>query len=284
LLAQILGIALEGKIIAAERSFFGVHRVTENRKFGFRQLVHGNTIHGRQHLDPKKQKTPLTYYYPTGPIGQVMETYLPLWKPAHVGLVGLGVGSLASYGRPGDQFTFFEIDPIVIEIASNPKLFTYVSDCKADLKIVEGDARLSLIEQPDQSFDLLVLDAFSSDSIPVHLLTVEAIQLYLKKLKPNGILAFHVSNRYLKLSPVLAGAAERLGKPVRYQEDVSLSDEEAIDGKLRSLYFLLGASEESFAPMGKAIRWDKLNQLDTQTPWTDERSNILEAWNREDYP
>ena len=133
-------------------------------------------------MDPKLHTTPISYYYPTGPIGQIFQTFAQSRANAHVGFVGLGTGSLVCYAKPGQSFTFFEIDPMIEQIARDPKLFTYLRDCPAQLKITIGDARVSLSKTPDRQFDLLVLDAFSSDAIPTHLLTLEALQLYLNKL------------------------------------------------------------------------------------------------------
>src|SRR5262249_30741221 len=142
-----------------------------------RQLVHGNTIHGVQ--NPSRPNEPLSYYFRDGPIGQVFSTFSGNEAKPEVAIVGLGAGSLAPYGQPGQHFTFYEIDPSVVRLARDRSLFTYLPDCKAGLNIVLGDARLTLREAPDDHFGILVIDAFSSDSIPLHLLTREALQLYL---------------------------------------------------------------------------------------------------------
>ncbi len=277
-LAGFLGLSTGGKLIFAERSFFGVHRIVEPDGTTFRQLTHGNTIHGRQNLNPKFNGIPLTYYHPTGPIGEVMTRMFGEEQPAEVGLVGLGVGSLAAYAKSEQHFTYFEIDPVVIKIARDPKLFTFLSDCNGKLDIVEGDARISLVAEKDLSFDLLVLDAFSSDSIPVHLLTLEAIDLYLKKLKPNGILAFHISNRYLSLAPILAGSAEARKLSVRYWDDTTVSDALLAEGKTPSQWFLMARNESDFKATDHFLPWSKLNEIPKKRPWTDARSNLLEAW------
>jgi SAM-dependent methyltransferase len=277
-LAGFLGLSTGGRLIFAERSFFGVHRIVEPDGTTFRQLTHGNTIHGRQNLKPQFRKTPLTYYHPTGPIGETMTRMFGDGKPAEVGLVGLGVGSLAAYAKPGQHFTYFEIDPVVIKIARDPNLFSFLADCKGRLDIVEGDARISLVSEQDSKFDLLVLDAFSSDSIPVHLLTLEALDLYLKKLRPNGVLAFHISNRYLNLSPILAGSAESKNLFVRYWDDTVVSDAQVAEGKTVSQWFLMARTDEDFKAIDGFLPWSKLGELTKKRPWTDARSNLLEAW------
>src|SRR5207247_1962837 len=150
---------------------------------------------------PQRNSLPLTYYYPTGPLGAIFHAFERPPTKREVAVVGLGTGSTAYYGQEGQRFTFFEIDSAVVKVARNPKCFTFVEDCRARVELVLGDARLSLANEPDRKYGLIVLDAFSSDAIPVHLLTREALQLYFAKLEDDGILALHVSNRYLDLHP-----------------------------------------------------------------------------------
>ena len=275
-----VGLSAGGKMLHAERSFYGVHRVVESSIGKYRSLVHGVTIHGRQNTDPVTKMTPITYYHPDGPIGQLIQARQPLQPKMNLGLVGLGVGSLAAYGRAEDAYTFYEIDPSVIHVATDPSLFTFLSECRADLNIVEGDARLMLRKAENDQYDVLVIDAFSSDAIPVHLMTVEAIQLYLTKIKPNGVVAFHISNRFLALSKVLVGAIEELGVRGRYANDVGLTEDERDTGRLASQWMLIGKSEAAFDAVRKNVLFDKLDGLEKVRPWTDTRSNILEVWIR----
>jgi len=280
--AQLAGVGVQGKLIMAKRSFFGVHRVVEGEHkwtsyegktedFRYRTLIHGNTFHGRENLD--RPLKPLTYYYPNGPIGQVFEEWV---KPEmRVGMVGLGVGSQAWYGKPGQKMTYFEIDPAVIDIAQNPKLFTFLSTTKADMSIVEGDARLTL-DKVDETYDLLVLDAFSSDSVPMHLLTVEAVALYKRKLTENGIIAFHISNRYLELRENLAAAAHANGMVAQYQYDVAI-DEELAEGKTQSQWMIIARQNSDFGVLLEGNRWQDVPPDPSIRPWRDDFSNLLEA-------
>lgn len=271
--AQWAGVGVPGELILAKRSFFGVHRVVEakNAEYRYLTLVHGNTIHGRENLGvPLK---PLTYYYPNGPIGQVFTQWVQ--PNMEIGMVGLGVGAQAFYGQPGQKMTYFEIDPAVIEIASDPKLFKFLSTCKADLKVVPGDARLTL-EKSQTMFDLLVLDAFSSDSVPMHLLTVEALALYKNRLKEHGIVAFHISNRYLELKENLAAAAAANGMIAMYQYDVTIPEEEA-EGKTSSQWMILARKPEDLGSMLDGNRWELIESNPAIKPWRDDFSNLLEA-------
>jgi spermidine synthase len=277
LVSLTLNTSIVGKVIAVERSFFGVHRVVEGDSLR-RTLLHGNTIHGRQSLIPEKRHIPLTYYHPTGPMGSLFEAY----DVRDVGLVGLGVGALAAYGEPGDRFTFFEIDPTVVRIAQNTRLFTFLSDSKAEIRIVIGDARLTLEREPSESFDMLVLDAFSSDAIPTHLLTIEALEMYLTKLRPGGILAYHISNRYLDLSDVLARAADKLKLQARIFEDSDVTDELLIEGKTPSTWVVFARAVDDLAPIARNVSWSQLQEKRPGRIWTDDYSNVLEAFARDE--
>src|SRR5262249_3269778 len=148
--------------------------------------------HGTQSLAPERRDIPTTYYHRSGPLGDIVGGLRARGPLAEVGLIGLGAGTIAAYGEAGEHFTYFEIDPAIARLAKNPAYFTYLSDSRADVSIVLGDGRRRMAECADGRFDLLVLDAFSSDAIPVHLLTREAVQLYLRKLKPGGCLALHL--------------------------------------------------------------------------------------------
>ena len=269
----VLAPNVVGRILTGERSFFGVNRVSTSPNLRFHKLVHGNTLHGQQ--DIQRPSVPLTYYYPTGPIGQVFKAFKPKAAGAHVALVGLGVGSLAAYGEPGERMTYFEIDPLIEKVARNPKYFTFLRDTKAKLDVVIGDARLSLARQPDGEFDFIVLDAFSSDAIPVHLLTQEAMAMYAKKLKPGGFIAYHISNRYLNLEPVVANNAAALGWKAWSQVD-GPSPDEADAGKTASSYMVVAKNEKSLSwILGRMTMWGESLPDTAVRPWTDDYSNVL---------
>ena len=154
---------------------------------------------------------PLSYYHRKGPVGDVFDAANRSGRLTDVGIIGLGAGTIATYARPGQNFTFYEIDPAVERIARDPRYFTFLSDCRGNCDVVLGDGRLTMAAAPDRHFDLIVLDAFSSDAIPTHLLTRQAIDMYLSKLKPDGLLVFHVSNLFFTLEPLLANTAASKG-------------------------------------------------------------------------
>lgn len=186
-------------------------------------------------------------------------------------MIGLGVGSLAAYGRPGDTITFFEIDPAVIRVARDPRWFTFLNDCPAGVpRIVEGDARLRLADEPEAAFDLLVLDAFSSDAIPMHLLTREALALYRARLKPDGWLIVHLSNRYLGLGPIVGALARDAGMACRGLED----DDASAPGQEASHWMILARDEAALGPLARKALWNE-PEIPANTPvWTDQRSAI----------
>lgn len=274
---NVFQIAAPGKILATRRSFFGVHRVLEGPDY--RSLVHGNTTHGRQSTHPNMRDLPLTYYHPTGPIGQVFTKAPIMSRVRRVGLVGLGVGSLAAYGQPGQEFTYFEIDPEVLFLARDSGYFTFLKDTHAKMRYVLGDARLTLAREPDHSYDLLVLDAFSSDAIPTHLLTLEAIQMYERKLAPGGLIAMHISNRYLELSSVLALTARKANLWAYEQVDAPAGDEEKY-GKTQSHWLVIvrdPGERENY--LWKPQYWNDIDIGPTVKPWTDDYVNVLGAYN-----
>jgi len=259
------------------RSFFGVMHQSQMSvpKLGgaVRMLAHGSTLHGAQAVDPKWRCRPLTYYAPETPIGQVF-TSAQARKPAiRVGAVGLGAGTVSAYVRPGDALTFFEIDPLVVRIATNPAYFSYTTHCaKGRLDFVVGDARLTVARQPKDSFDILLIDAFSSDSVPAHLLTVEAVRSYLERVKPDGVVILHLSNRNLELrSPAMAVARAAGGVALlqRHQEAPGAarlweSSEDAL---------IIGRDAAALAPYAADPRWTPANP-NLARAWTDDYTNV----------
>ncbi len=199
------------------RSFYGTYRVLEDG--GRHLLVHGTTVHGTEYTDAARRDLPTTYYARSGPLGDVFDRLGT--RAEDVGVVGLGAGTVAAYGEPGQRMTFFEIDPEVVRIARDQRFFHYLADSPADVRTVTGDGRLALAREPRATYDLLVLDAFSSDAIPVHLMTQEAVALYASRLRPGGVLMFHISNRVFDLEPVL-GAAAATAAPARGARDEQL--------------------------------------------------------------
>jgi hypothetical protein len=254
------------------RSFFGVHRVTVDRERGYRELVHGNTVHGRQRLDPNQRDIPLTYYHRTGPIGQVFREFDGDARLENVGLVGLGAGSLACYAKAGQHWTFYEIDPAVERIAR--ERFTFLNDSAAKPQVILGDARLTLTNAEDRH-GLLVIDAFSSDAIPVHMLTREALAVYRARLSDGGLLAFNISNRYLELEPVLAAlAADAQPRLVCLsKEDRNLSDEERAEGKSPSHWVVLASRTEDVQRLKRA-GWSESRPRPGVAVWTDDYCNL----------
>jgi SAM-dependent methyltransferase len=210
-------------VVVMTRNFYGTLRVKEYQRpdveFPRRSLVHGAILHGEQYLEPPYNKSATTYYKAKSGIGRILllkEKLNPDW-PRKVGIIGLGTGTIAAYGNKGDVFRFYDINPQVVTIANRD--FTYLKDSDAKIEISLGDARLNLEREPVQNFDVLAVDAFSSDSIPVHLITEEAVGIYLKHMKPDGVIAYHVSNRFLDLKPVVQMIAEKHGLSVGWVRD-----------------------------------------------------------------
>jgi spermidine synthase len=193
--------------------------------------------------------------------------------PNRIAVIGLGIGGLAAYSEPREHWTFFEIDPAIAELARDQRQFTFLSDSPADMRIVLGDARIALTKEPDRSYDMLVLDAFSSDAIPVHLLTREALQLYLQKLNPGGLLVFHISNRYLNLAPLVAELARDAGLAFRVRFDKEITAEAAAQGTVASQWAVMARSPETLGSLLQDARWKSGEP--GAIAWTDDFSNPL---------
>jgi hypothetical protein len=266
-----------GKTLHKERNFFGVSRVAMNLAGTFRYLVHGNTLHGQQFVDSKRACEPLTYYHRTGPLADVFAEFNRHSASDRVAAIGLGAGSMIGYAEPNQKWTFYEIDPAIIRIAQDTNYFAYLRHCsQAAFNIVAGDARLRLREAHDKEYGLIVLDAFNSDAIPVHLLTREALALYLSKLAERGLLAFHISNRYLDLEPVVAELARSAKLVCRSRDDWNVTREEQLaDGKEESHWVVLARRSEDLGGLNKSARWLPLESRAPARVWTDDFSNIL---------
>jgi len=261
------------RLLDAERSFYGILRVEEDPVWNTRQLMHGTTNHGQQSLVESQRHEPQGYYHRTGPLGRIFELLQPRRPLTEVGVLGLGVGTIAAYAQCGERFTFYEIDPAVERIARNPDYFTYLADCRGRPEVILGDARLSLEHGPQRQFDLLIVDVFSSDSVPVHLTTREALKIYFDHLNPRGLLAIHISSRYLDLEPILGNLAAAAGLTARMWRDV---DAAGSVGRFVSVWVVMARSSEDFGPLAGDRRWQPLVR-DTGPVWTDDFSNVAGA-------
>ena len=264
-----------GTDLHTSRNFFGVKRVTVDPDDRIRILVHGTTTHGKQFIDPARRDEPLTYYHRTGPLGDIFATFSGDAAKTRVAAIGLGAGSLASYIGPEQSVTFYEIDPEIERIARNPEYFTFLSDCRGDVEVMVGDGRLTLAQSPDRHYGLIVLDAFSSDAIPTHLLTREAIELYLSKLEDDGVLVFHISNRYLNLEPLIAGLGADAGLVGLTRTDTKLTALEEADGKTPSIYAVLARNRKHLGGLANHPDWTPLLDPSGAKVWTDQYTSIL---------
>jgi len=281
------------------RTFFGVLRVKDEQgppflpqagpnaghevRLPMHELYHGTTLHGVQVMRTSQVRVPTTYYHPSGPIGRVFGALRAAGRTdllAEVGVVGLGVGSLAAYAQAGEHFTFFEIDPAVVRIARDPEFFSFLHDSVGVVDVVVGDGRIALSAQPDARFGLVVIDAFSSDSVPVHLLTKEAVAMVLRKLAPHGLAAFHLSSSFFDLAPVLAESAANLGISGLYWHDATLAPVEVVTGKQASRWVVLARDAGDLAVLTGAGAWVPLASMrrnDGGWLWTDRYSSPLVA-------
>jgi hypothetical protein len=280
----VLGFLLTGlwqpgfNRVAAVRSFFGVSQVVETTDGQFRLLYHGTTLHGAERIADTAADAipePLTYYYRGGPISDVIDAVRSLQGSLrHVAVVGLGTGALACYRHRGEAWTFYEIDPAVVQIGRDPHFFTFISACAPDLPVVVGDARLTLAASTEK-YDLIVLDAFSSDTIPTHLLTREAVEGYLNHLTGGGVIVMHISNRYMELADTVAavGAAEGLGAFIKIDDRTQTSSP---DYKMNAEVVALARRPEDVGVLRVRPGWHQIAETDVQ-PWTDDYSNIFGA-------
>ena len=286
-LAALFCIAVSGPaggtVLTTQRSFFGIHRVLANPAGPFNDLYHGTTVHGRQKVDPTTgapidPTVALTYYHRTGPIGQLLSMRSAAGQADRIGVVGMGVASLAAYADRGTHLTYYEIDPVVRWMAEDSGYFSFLKSAQnrgADVRIIMGDARLTLRDSADGSYDVLVLDAFSGDAIPIHLLTREAMKIDLDKLADNGVLAIHISNIYLDLAPVVSSLVRDAGCIGLYQDDSTITRQQAADGKCASQWIIVARTDQALAAQLADPRWQPLSQIPPAPVWTDDFSNIL---------
>jgi hypothetical protein len=276
MICSVVYAETQNRTLHDERNFFGTLSVRFDPVGATRTLYHGNTIHGRQFIDPNRQCEPLSYFHRDGPLGQIFEAFNSNAASRNVAIVGLGTGSMASYALPDQDWTFYEINPAVVSIAQTPEYFTYLQKCAAaPTRIIAGDARLQLQNAPDQHYGLIVLDAFNSDAIPIHLMTQEAIALYTSKLATGGMLAFHISNRSLKLDTVLADLAKRNNSmSLRFVD----GEYNPVTGKDPSEWLVMAQHSPALDSLAQDPRWRVLPGRTDSHAWTDDFSNILSVF------
>jgi hypothetical protein len=280
ILLAAASLGAQGRTLHASRTFFGVNRVEADQRRGLHVLLNGSTVHGAQSTRPEYRDEPLAYYSRGGPLGDVFRAFAR--KPAgqEIAVVGLGTGAMSCYSQPGEFWTFYEIDPEVAKIARDPRLFTFLRDCIGPhaLDIVFGDARLSLSRAPEHRYGLIAIDAFNSDAIPVHLLTREALALYLSKLAEDGVLAFHISNNYLDLHPVLATAAADAGLIAFARSDAPTNPPGGPGGIFASDWVVLARNTADLGMLSSDPRWHRLRAQVGFPLWTDDFSNLLRVF------
>jgi tetratricopeptide (TPR) repeat protein len=261
------------EMLNAQRSFFGILSVKYDSLTNAHELFHGATSHGVQSLYTDQRRDPQRYYHRTGPLGEIFAALKSRRPFTEVGILGLGAGTIAAYAEPGERFVFYEIDPAVERIAWNPDYFTYLSDCRGTAEVVSGDARLSLENAPRWKFDLLVLDVFNSDAVPVHLITRQALELYRSTLAPHGVLAFHISSRYFDLEPVLGRLAAEAGLTARIWRDRDTLIARPI-GWNASVWIAMAEQPGDLGSLMTTAHW-VAPRVDPGPIWTDDYSNVV---------
>jgi hypothetical protein len=256
------------------RSFYGVYQVSVDAPTQTRRFYSGTTVHGAELLRDSAL-TPLTYYHRAGPLGALFSARPWSDSITHVGVVGLGVGSTLAYARENSHWTFYEIDPLVAQIASNTNYFHFLSRAPTRARIVLGDARLSIGREPLASLDLLLVDAFSSDAIPVHLVTKEALDLYRRRLRPGGVIAWHISNRYVDLSPVLEALARNAHLDLVEYDEARLPAR--ADGRFLADWLVMVDPERTEGSFSPWDGWKPVHSKKRSMLWTDDFSNVLDV-------
>jgi spermidine synthase len=274
LLAGNLTRTTFGHAVFTARTFFGVNRVMVDESRGYRFIFHGTTLHGMQSLDPRRSGEPTSYFHRMGPVGQVFAAVPEAKATPDVAGIGLGVGTLAAYRAPGQRWTYYEIDPVVERIARNDAYFTYLSACGDRCTVITGDGRVSLGRAEPHKYGVIIIDAFSSDAVPMHLITKEAMALYLSKLAPGGVIVYNISNMHLSFSSVLARIGEDAGLATLWQREPPTAGSWQT-GKFPSEWFVFARDRHDFGPLLNDARW-KAPVASAGTPlWTDDFSNIL---------
>ena len=269
-------IHTQTEILKEVRSFFGIYKVNYDKTLGINIIRHGTTTHGAQKVAQNKfSLEPLSYYHRGGPFGDIFSSLINTFGDKPVAVVGLGAGTLSCYGREKSQWTFYEIDSVIEEIAKDTKYFTYLRDCPPQKNIVIGDARLKLEEASNEYYEVLIIDAFSSDAIPTHLLTKEAFKLYLEKISPTGVLILHISNRYLNLEPVIGNLASAMTLSSRIRRGEPPVDQARIVEASPATVVILAREEKYLGDLVKNPKWNRLATSPNDKLWTDDYVNIL---------
>ena len=261
-------------LMAQDRNYFGIIKVFSQDGTHF--FYHGTTLHGAQPQDDEHRYMPVTYYSPGGPTSDVFKEMDRHGGRQEVGVIGLGVGSVVCYKAPGRHFDFFEIDADVAKYAEDPQYFTYLSGCKSPYTVILGDGRLKIAEMPDKHYNLIYLDAFSSDNIPIHVMTKEAFEIYFAKLAPGGIITMNISNRFLDLRPVLAAIGKELGFTVYFKfHEPAVTDDKVSKLYTKSLFAVMAKDERDIAPFAEKYGWKPYTKEIKVRPWTDDYANII---------
>jgi len=272
----VLGATRSG-VLLKERNFFGVREVREDARNQMRTLMHGTTKHGGQSTDPARRREPPSYHNRQGPLGDVFRA-LPSRADRRVAVIGLGTGAMAAYAGAGERWVFYEIDPDIARLARDARYFTFLQDSPARVQIVLGDGRLSLDQAPNHYYDLIFIDAFSSDAIPTHLLTLEALSVYRSKLSENGVLVFHLSNRYLDLEPVLGRLVQTAGIAGLIRENTGRTRELLESGGDPSIWAAVASRASLLGTLEGDKRWRPLRVREGITLWTDDFSNVFSVF------
>lgn len=263
-----------GDVVWRDRSFYGAYSITEDKKAGYRIMFHGTTQHGVERMDETGRPEPLSYYAKTGPLGDVMHALGPT---AHaVGAIGLGVGSSACYARDGQDWTFYEIDPLVDNMAVHSGMFRSVPVCAPQAKVVLGDGRLRLEAEPSGRYDILILDAFTSDAIPIHLVTREAFASYTRAIGPHGVIVMHITNRHLNLSPIVARIAGSLNLTM-VERDFTPPPGADLTVESPSRWLVVAKDPTDLGALDHLRGWTRRIADARVKLWTDDFSNILSA-------
>ncbi len=275
LIAAFSAFLQDETVLAQQRSFFGVNTVMADAEGRFHVFRHGTTVHGAQRIDREGRPEPISYYVREGPVGDVFRQLANGDAVDSAAVIGLGAGNIACYRDDGEIWTFYEIDPLVDQLARNPDYFTYLSECAPRSPVVFGDGRLAIQGAGEGAYDLIVLDAFSSDAVPVHLMTREALDLYLEKLAANGLLLVNISNAYVRLRPVVAALAADRALAGRARLFVPDRPEEARrEYRLPSEWVVLARNEERLSGLDGLPGWEALDP-DGGPLWTDDFSNLV---------
>jgi hypothetical protein len=268
----------DGEILHRSRNFYGVKTIARACQGTdcAHMFFHGTTMHGYQRQDPAGRTEPMAYFHRKGPIGDVFREYCEREpRVRNVAIVGLAAGSMAAYGQLGQHFTFYEIDPAVAEIAEDPNLFTFLADCRAEHTVVVGDGRLTIADSPEEHFGLIVLDAFSSDAVPTHLLTREAVRLYKSRLAPGGAIVFNCTNNYLDLVGLLGNVAAEEGLVAKVRNDLRLDESALREGRSPSRFVIMARTQDDFRRIARDDKWADLPRDPSAPTWTDRFSNII---------